>query len=84
MISSDLSFLPNNFLFEFELYRLEYSEIFGYIRNVSPFESKMIITMFLVVKIFIKNVIIHPYIYSDLLEKNEELDLYFFILIVNY
>lgn len=58
LISMKNSYLPDHFMFEFEITRLEFSERYGFIRNVQPQQSKMLITLFLIIKLLIVNVIL--------------------------
>lgn len=85
--------MPDFFLFEYEFYHLEFSESFGFakltsikiiinlllLRNMNRNRIKMIFGFFLLIKIFIPNVILNPWKFRKNLDKNEIFKQYIFL-----
>lgn len=62
-ISLNGIYMPDKYLFQFEIDRLEFSQRYGFITNMTPERSKMVLAMFLIVRIFARNVIKNAFHY---------------------
>jgi len=70
-ISAENSIIPQNYLFQYELSRLEFNRLGG-LRNMNETRSKMIIAMFFLIRLLIYSFLSHPW---DILPRSQIKDL---------